>query len=80
MTASAANCATLIPDNWRTGVEGAELPYGDTVGEWVAFSDAQTGKLDQANDRQAATMHIIEKCEELERQAITPRKKVLGIF
>ena len=51
MTASAAACSSLLPAEWREGVAGASLPAGDTVGDWVAFGDAQIGKLDQANGR-----------------------------
>jgi hypothetical protein len=40
---------SLIPDSWLLGVPAAPLPDGNTVGDWIAFGDAQTGKLDQAN-------------------------------
>src|SRR3954469_9334350 len=42
-------CSTLIPDSWRAPVAGADLPEGNTVADWVAFGDAQTGQLDKAN-------------------------------
>ena len=32
----------------RAGVVPAPLPDGVTVGDWIAFADAQTGKLDEA--------------------------------
>ena len=51
VTASAASCSSLLPVDWKNGVAGADLPNGNTVGDWIAFGDAQTGKLDQANDR-----------------------------
>lgn len=57
------SCATLLPQEWKQGVAGAALPSGDTVGDWVAFGDAQTGKLDMANDRTTDAIGIIERCE-----------------
>jgi len=51
-------------------VPGAPLPEGDTVGEWVAFADAQTGQLDKANDRIIVSIGIIERCEARNRDAI----------
>ena len=74
-------CSGLIPDSWATGVSGAPLPDGNTVGDWVAFGDAQTGRLDVANGRQADTLAIISRCEERDRLAVKrSRPKVLGIF
>jgi hypothetical protein len=52
------------------GVAGAPLPDGDTVGDWVAFADQQTGKLDIANDRTKASIGIIERCEQRDAQAV----------
>ena len=63
-------CSGLIPDGWASGVAGAPLPDGNTVGDWVAFGDAQTGRLDVANGRQADTLAIIQRCEERDRQAV----------
>lgn len=64
------SCTTLIPENWRAGVPGAPLPAGDTVGDWISFGDAQTGKLDQANGRTTDTIGIIERCEERDEKAV----------
>ena len=52
------------------------------MGEWIAFGDAQTGRLDVANDRTKDAIGIIERCEERERQAIknATRRKFLGVF
>ena len=80
---AAASCSTLLPDAWREPVAGAPLPAGETVGEWVAFGDAQTGRLDLANDRTRATREIVERCETRDREAeakLTPRRKWLGLF
>lgn len=66
----ASSCATLIPDDWRMPVAGAALPSGDAAGEWVAFADAQTGQLDKANDRTAASISIVEKCEARDADAV----------
>jgi len=46
------------------------LPDGDTVGDWIAFGDAQTGQLDRANDRTLTSIGIIERCEERDKAAI----------
>ena len=74
-------CSTLIPSAWSSGVAGAPLPNGNTVGDWVAFGDAQTGRLDVANGRQSDTLAIIGRCEERDRQAVKrSRPKFLGIF
>ena len=64
------SCATLLPQDWKEGVAGAPLPAGDTVGDWVAFADAQTGKLDQANGRTKDAIGIIERCEARDAAAV----------
>jgi hypothetical protein len=57
------------------------LPEGTTVGDWIAFSDAQTGKLDVANGRTADSLAIIERCEARDRLAVKrSRPKFLGIL
>ena len=74
-------CASLLPAEWRAGVAAAPLPDGDTVGDWVAFADAQTGRLDVANARTMDSIGIIERCEARDAQALKrSRPKVLGIF
>jgi hypothetical protein len=79
--ATAGACSTLIPDSWRLGVEGAELPAGETVGDWIAFADAQTGRLDVANGRTNDTIGIIERCEARDQLAVKrSRSKFLGVF
>ena len=42
---------------------GAPLPGGDRIGEWIAFADAQTGRLDEANGRTRDVIGIVERCE-----------------
>lgn len=71
-------CSSLIPDGWASGVAGAPLPDGDTVGDWIAFGDAQTGRLDVANGRQADTLAIITRCEERDAKAVKKSKR--GFF
>ena len=57
------------------------MPDGSTVGDWIAFGDAQTGRLDVANGRQADTLAIIGRCEARDRHAVKKsRSKFLGIF
>lgn len=64
------SCASLLPADWKQGVPGAELPTGDTVGDWVAFADATVGKLDMANGRTRDAIGIIERCEERDRKSV----------
>ncbi len=67
---------------------GAPLPDGDTVGEWIAFGDQQTGQLDKSNDRYRAAHGapggdggIVGRCEARDREAVRKsRPKFLGIF
>jgi hypothetical protein len=81
VTASSASCAALLPAEWKQGVAGAELPDGNTVGDWIAFGDAQTGKLDQANGRTADAIGIVERCEARDRAAVhKATHRFLGIF
>ncbi len=70
VTTNAASCSTLLPDSWKAGVAGAPLPDGDTVGDWIAFGDAQTGKLDQANERTTSAIGIVSRCEERDARAV----------
>ena len=75
VTASAADCAGLLPASWKTGVAGAALPPDDALaGDWIAFADAQTGRLDQANGRTADAIAIVERCEAREREALKRAK------
>lgn len=81
ISATPSACSSLIPDSWRKPVDGAPLPFGDVVGDWIAFADAQTGKLDIASGRIADVLSIIERCEERDRAAVKrSRSKLLGIF
>ena len=82
MTTQSAGCSSLLPAEWAKGVAGAPLPEGDTVGDWIAFGDAQTGKLDQANERTKAAIGIVERCEARDAAAVkrATRRKFLGLF
>jgi len=52
-----------------------------TVGDWIAFADAQTGQLDKANERYVAAVGIVERCEERDKAAVKKaRPKFLGVF
>lgn len=74
-------CSELLPAEWLEGVDGAPLPEGETVGDWIAFGDAQTAQLDKANDRYRAGVGIVARCEERDRRAIEQaRPRFLGIF
>jgi hypothetical protein len=64
-------------------VAGAPLPGGGaTVGDWISFSDEQTGNLDTANSREAETLHIVSACEARDAALVKEltRKPFLGIF
>lgn len=59
---AALRCGPLIPPSYRLPVKSAALP-GPTVGELAAFGDAQTAKLDLANQRTADAIAITEACD-----------------
>lgn len=81
MTTHSASCSSLLPDSWRLGVAPAPLPEGNTVGDWIVFGDAQTGKLDQANGRTKDAIGIVERCEQRDAAAIKKAThRFLGIF
>ncbi|RYG20804.1 MAG: hypothetical protein EON96_00135 [Caulobacteraceae bacterium] len=65
----ALDCAGRIPPQLRAEVAPAAPPADNSVGEWVAFGDAQTGRLETANDRKATMLWILEACEGEERAA-----------
>ena len=72
---SGAGCAALLPAEWRGGVIPAALPEGVTVGDWVAFADAQTGKLDEANGRTRDAIGIVERCETRDADALNKARR-----
>ena len=75
VTMSGAGCAALLPAEWRSGVIAASLPEGVTVGDWVAFADAQTGKLDEANGRTRDAIGIVERCEARDADAVKKARR-----
>lgn len=77
-TASDAGCAALLPASWKDGVSGAPLPPDRaTAGDWIAFGDAQTGRLDQANGRTADAIAIVERCEARDAAAVRRARRGL---
>ena len=70
IVAASSACSALLPPEWRSPVPGAPLPSGETVGDWIAFADAQTGQLDRANDRTVSAIGIVERCEARGREAV----------
>lgn len=82
MMTQSAGCSSLIPDSWLAGVPGAPLPDGNTVGDWVAFGDAQTARLDQANSRTKDAIEIQRRCEARDAAAVkrATRRRFLGLF
>ncbi len=68
--APAEGCSTLIPDRWRQPVPSAVLgESGDAAQDWQLFGIAQTGKLNEANDRGAAVIETVQACERRDAQA-----------
>lgn len=78
VTTQSAGCSSLIPDTWLLGVSAAPLPDGNSVGDWIAFGDAQTGKLDQANSRTKDAIEIQRRCEA--RDAAAVKRAARGFF
>lgn len=74
-------CSTLIPASWHDPVPGAPLPAGRTVGDWIAFGDAQTAQLDKANGRTGDALDIIARCEKRDAAAVAKvaRRRVPGL-
>ncbi|MFN3858093.1 MAG: hypothetical protein ACK4RV_10105 [Caulobacter sp.] len=68
------NCAALVPASLRDDVEPADLPAANTIGDWVAFGDAQTGKLEQANKEKRGIIEIHDNCAK-EQARIAERLK-----
>ena len=80
VTASGADCAGLVPNEWRAGVAGAPLPPDEAVvGDWIVFADEQTGRLDRANGRLADAMSIVETCEANANAAVKKARR-RGLF
>lgn len=74
---AAVQCGPLVPESLRRDVPGADLPADDTAGAWVAFGDAQTGRLDVANSNKLAVVQIVDACDRQQaaiREALKPRK------
>jgi hypothetical protein len=78
VTTQSAGCSSLIPDSWLLGVPAAPLPQGNTVGDWIVFGDAQTGKLDQANSRTKDAIEIQRRCEARDNAAV--KRATRGFF
>ena len=77
IVAASSACSSLLPSEWREPVPGAPLPDGATVGDWIAFGDAQTAQLDKANDRTSAAIGIVERCEARDREAVKKARRRL---
>lgn len=54
----------MIPQSYRRPVPPAPLPRPDaTVGDALAFGDAQTAALDQANGKTADVIASVDECD-----------------
>lgn len=81
IVATPSACSSLLPTEWLQGVPGAPLPDGNTVGDWVAFGDAQAAQIDKANDRYVSGVGIVSRCEARDAAAVKRAKpKFLGVF
>lgn len=84
--AASTPCSSLVPADWRKGVEHAPAPAEspDTLGQlkaWIGFGTAEAGQVEKANGRTADTIGIVERCEARDAQAVQKSKpKFLGIF
>lgn len=58
------NCVKRIPPSILARVTPAPLPSENTTGAWIVFGDAQTGKVEEANDRGDTMLWIIRNCEQ----------------
>lgn len=71
VTVPTGGCAALLPQEWRKPVDAPALDNGgETIGDWVSYADAVTGKLDVANDRTVSSIGIIERCEARDQAAV----------
>lgn len=60
---NALNCASLIGPTLRAETEAAALPEENTIGGWVSFGDAQTGRLEVAEAKRKAVIEITDGCQ-----------------
>lgn len=71
----AVRCGALVPDSLRRDVAAPALPSADTAGDWIAYADAATGKLDEANANKTAVVEIVDACDRQHdalREALKP--------
>lgn len=84
MILNAVSCGAQVPPSYRKHVPTAPIPSDPlTVGKVLSFADGQTAQLSKANGRGDALVKIIDGCDAANTQAVkalTPKKKVLGIF
>ena len=76
-------CSKLVPTQLSDPIPGADLPTNaGSIIDLQLFGDAQTGQLDKSNLTKAASLDIIRKCEERDRQIddTLTKRKFLGIF
>lgn len=72
-----------MPKSVRTATPGWPLPAADAARDWQGFGVGESGQRVHANTRADAIIEIVESCEAREAeiyQALTKRKKFLGVF
>ena len=79
--AETGRCSEYVPNAWWLPIAAAELPDGNTVGDWIAFGDAQTAVVDKLTGRIGDIKHIVGECERRAAGAVkASRPKFLGVF
>lgn len=73
-------CASRVPPQLADDVPSAALPTENTVGQWVAFGDAQTGQLERANDEKQTALWIVNQCEDEAKKAADDITKPWFVF
>jgi hypothetical protein len=79
IVATPSACSTLLPDEWKKGVEHAPTPDAapakpsDQTGliawtlnelkKWTGFGVDEASRVDQANGRTKDAIGIVERCE-----------------
>ena len=87
IVAAAGACSELIPNEWREGVEGAEVPpeappepadlkakLDQAVAQakaWAGFGVEESARREMANGRTKDAIGIVSRCEDRDRKAIS---------
>lgn len=94
IVASPSACSTLLPSEWRRGVEHAPTPEAapakpadqsgviawtlNELKKWTGFGVDEASRVDQANGRTVDSIGIIERCEARDKAAV--KRGTRGFF